>query len=535
MHMRRVAWFMIFLGFTALAGGYSVHQGTDANFDLQNYHLYDAFAALTNRYTYDFNAAGISQSYLSPVLDFPFYGMLLLFNDHPILVAFLQGAMHSANLLCITLLAWHLFRRNQTSSYWQRPILSFLAVLIGATGAGSLSVIGTTTNDVQSTIPCLWALFAVIVGIDTARSDSSRALRLLAIGGFAAGVAVGFKLTTCTYAIALTVSLICLPRRFLPRAFAWFFISAFIGLAITGAPHFLRMYVLFQNPIFPYYNNIFKSPYFEPIGLFDERFLPKSLMQYFTYPFMWAGTSKDPIVTELPLRDTRFAFAIALGAATVVSRLLSELMTHKTVSQRETNYGMRALVVFAAVSYILWVAMFSIYRYFILVELVTGILIIAALNQFLKFRYVITTATAISALCIVTTIRPDWHHITFGNQYLTINKPDLPSNTFVLIGTNYPVGYTIPFFDYRIRWAKIDKWTMPDRKNLLAQNLAQAIRTHHGPFMLEQDELGDQKQIAVFLEKSSLERVDSDCKIVSSNFEPAPLKLCPLRHFDNRQ
>ena len=50
----------------------SLYLGQDNNFDLKNYHIYNAWAVLTDRWSQDIFAAG-PQTYFSPLLDIPYY------------------------------------------------------------------------------------------------------------------------------------------------------------------------------------------------------------------------------------------------------------------------------------------------------------------------------------------------------------------------------------------------------------------------------------------------------------------------------
>ena len=63
----------------------------DNNWDLRNYHLYNAFAWLDGRVSRDLFAAGY-QSYFNPLLDLPYYVLSVqLLPGFPRLVAVLSG------------------------------------------------------------------------------------------------------------------------------------------------------------------------------------------------------------------------------------------------------------------------------------------------------------------------------------------------------------------------------------------------------------------------------------------------------------
>jgi hypothetical protein len=70
----------------AVAGLVSWRRGQDANWDLQNYHYYNAWALLTGRLDRDIAAAQL-QTYLNPLLDVPFY-LMVAADWPPRLIAF---------------------------------------------------------------------------------------------------------------------------------------------------------------------------------------------------------------------------------------------------------------------------------------------------------------------------------------------------------------------------------------------------------------------------------------------------------------
>src|SRR5688572_20360302 len=95
----------LLLALALVTGLYSVHLGIPQMWDIKNYHIYNPFAALNDRYFFDV-APAQPQGYLNPTLDLPLYLLIEWFNDYPRLIAFLLGAGHALNLLCVALLAW---------------------------------------------------------------------------------------------------------------------------------------------------------------------------------------------------------------------------------------------------------------------------------------------------------------------------------------------------------------------------------------------------------------------------------------------
>ena len=133
----------------ATAGALSVAMGPDNNWDLRYYHLYAPWAYLHGRYLYDI-APAQSQGFFNPTADLLFYAQISSrLNEAPRIIAFIMGAVHGLNAVLILTIAVHVIRPRRQ---WERTLLGAVAFLVGASGAGSISLLGTTTNDPVASI-----------------------------------------------------------------------------------------------------------------------------------------------------------------------------------------------------------------------------------------------------------------------------------------------------------------------------------------------------------------------------------------------
>src|SRR5579871_1770683 len=131
----------------AAAGVVSIMLGPDNYWDLRYYHLYDPWAYLHGRYLYDLGPAQ-EQGFLNPVADFLLYGLVSSpLNDFPRIVAFIMGAVHGINAALVYAIACHVIRVPQETERWT---LRAVAFLIGVTGAGWISLLGGSSNDLTS-------------------------------------------------------------------------------------------------------------------------------------------------------------------------------------------------------------------------------------------------------------------------------------------------------------------------------------------------------------------------------------------------
>ena len=142
-----------------LAGFASIALRQDSNWDLQNYHLYNAWAFVHDRFGIDWAPAQL-QSFYSPFLDLPFYALLAA-DVPPRLIAFA--------LAIPTGIAWFFFARIVTMLFATgagrvRGPAIVAAIAIGVTAPMSVSLIGLTMNDWYTAAFVLAALWLVVRG-----------------------------------------------------------------------------------------------------------------------------------------------------------------------------------------------------------------------------------------------------------------------------------------------------------------------------------------------------------------------------------
>jgi len=283
-------------------GVLSVALGPDNYWDLRYYHLYAPWAYLHDRYLYDVGPAQ-EQGFLNPTADLLFYGLISSpLNETPRLIAFIMGAMHGINAAVLFAISSHVIRPVQTLERWT---LTAAASLMGVSGAGFVSLVGTATNDLTSS---LFVMAALLGALKVAGPRSERGAWLgFAGSGLLAGIGIGLKYTSAIFIPGLgAVALLVAIRRRTVGGLIAFGAGALLGFLAVAGHHMLTLWVDFGNPTFPYLNQIFQSPYWEPEAVRDVRFLPRDLWQLITYPFCWT-TVDTYIVAEPPFRDWRAA------------------------------------------------------------------------------------------------------------------------------------------------------------------------------------------------------------------------------------
>lgn len=410
--------------------------GQDANWDQQNYHLYDAYAFLHDRLSLDVAPAG-NQSYFNPLPYLPFY--LLIETFPPRLAAMVLGALQASVLVLVLVIARQVAGAGVLSTRW--AVVAALA--ISAASPVALSELGTSFADLLLSALVLAAL-GVMLPVGSARR---RARLLLFLAALLMGAGAGLKLTNTVFCIGLAVACVVGWRTTRERLIALLCtaLGGMTGFLVADGFWGLQLWEAFKNPVFPYYNNIFRSPDFPPIAIYDPEWIPKSLVDGLSYPFQWALGMRPSL--ELPFRDVRYATLILLtaaAAALAVARRGRPLQEDAVTD--DTWRARRRLAIFAVVSFLLWLYQFGYQRYLIPLELLLGPLFLCVLAAIFGQKRQAVPALMLAALAAVTVKSPDWGHIKWSGSWYGLKVPAaLEGNSLYFLG-DPPLGYVAALF-----------------------------------------------------------------------------------------
>ena len=507
-------------------GVLSVALGPDNYWDLRYYHLYAPWAYLHDRYLYDIGPAQ-EQGFLNPVADLILYGLISSpLNETPRVIAFIMGAMHGINAAALFAITCHVIRPLRTLERWT---LRAAAWLMGVSGAGFVSLVGTSSNDLTSSMFVLGSLLGVLRAAPPA---TERETRLgLAGAGLLAGLGIGLKYTSAVYAPGLVaVALLVAVRRKTFGGLIVFGVGTLLGFLAVSGHHMLTLWHDFGNPTFPYLNQIFQSPYWEPQAVRDPRFLPQDFWQLITYPFYWT-TVDTYIVTEPPFRDWRAAIAYVVTAAGLVALAMSYVRNGYRRRRTSTQTsGLDLVFIFAILSYFCWALGFGYYRYAIPLEMLTGVVTIGVLIWLFEGRRLRVIA-AIVALTVAaaSTVYLDWGRGRYGDRYVDVRVPALPVHSIVLVATWDPVAFFIPFADPNTQFLGIENnYLELSQDNKLATKVKRIMRTPGRPkFILNVDEFNGDKLNGI-LGHFSLRLSTLPCQPIWSNLEGHALSLCRI-------
>jgi hypothetical protein len=416
----------IALGSLSAGAIYTWFVGEDVNWDWLNYHEYNVWAVIHNRYSIDALPAGF-QTYFNPTVYYPVY-YLRHFLPLPYGLMII-GAVHGLNLLLIYFLIRALLRETATAS------AIGAAILIAAVGPMTLSEVGTSFSDILTALPILAGCVLIL-----SSGESQHGRYILA--GLLIGAAIGLKLTNAVYAIGAAAAVLAASRPVL--ATLCLGLGGAIGAVATGGAWGLMLWRELGNPIFPLFNAVFQSRELMPMNIMDWQFLPRGILDALAYPFYWlVGDNRS---SEYPFRDARFAVATVL----IVLGIGRGLVTRTDIfTRRDTQF-----LLFFGVSYAAWLGVFSIQRYAIVLELLCAPLIVlliarvsAAAPGSASLRITsmrLNAAMLVVAVAIALWSQPgDWFRRPWSNAYNPAISKSLEQPALYLL-LDKPLAYIAP-------------------------------------------------------------------------------------------
>lgn len=429
-NIQSLVYFSIFFGCAA------VLKGQDINWDLLSYHFYNGFAFLHHRMHQDL-MPGLMQTYLNPLFDTLTY--LLIKLHHPKVTTFLLGTVNGINAFLIYKISLKVFKMGSDAvSQGSDPILPILlSILIGITGADNISLLGSTTNDTYSTVFVLTAVYFYLLSLDEKPSRFYFCLSALLIGAV-----FGLKMTNLIYFVGLNIVLLFFELTLTDFLIYW--ACCFIGFFLVDGAWMYKVYMQFGNPIFPFYNNYFHSIYISKYTFnLSPGFVRVPWYVSLLLPF-YLSLNPTTYTSEMDLQDGRLALVFS---ALILTLIFKFRFANVNKDVKHKNKYLNVLIIFFVASYLVWLWLFSVYRYILPLEMLSGILVIALLKPFFTTKKVFNLSVVlIFILALLSTHAPNWGRKHFGKDYFAVHTPKLPNDAVVVLLTR-PYSYTIPYFN----------------------------------------------------------------------------------------
>ena len=495
-----------------------VARGKDMSWDFRNYHWYIPYAFLHHRLGFDV-AVAHQATYYNPLLDTPFY--LLATHVRAWLALGVLGAVQGASVFPLYLISRTLVRLEPV-----RLIAAILALLSMA-GSLTLYLAGATYYDNVMSLFVLSALVIVITRRSTLGEGSLAQAAILAfVAGLLVGSAVGLKLPEAPFALGFAALLAVLPGDFRhagTRLLAGG-LGGLLGFAVFAGFWMVAMMQLTGNPVFPYFNQFFHSPLALAAPYRDLRFIPRSLEHQLLFPILFSFDWR--VADDLPFHDMRVGVAYVLMIVTIPLWFLARRRENRLVAP-DVAAGLFA---FAGVSYVAWLRVFAIYRYILILEMLSPLLIAAAIGLWpLSERARVLTAAAI-LLWVQATMKvlaPERAPVT--DPYVQAAIPPIPDpdHSMILMTGEAPLGYLVPSLPPQIPVLRIDGWLIqPQDGSRLTAEARNRVDTFRGDLFVIAD-AGEIARSRGALAAYGLAMNERECRNIVTNLA-GPYRFCPL-------
>jgi len=435
--------------------------GMDANWDLRNYHFYNGWRLLNGLVGRDVLVAQ-PPSFYNPLLDVPYAWAVERVPAK--VIGFALGAAHGLNAVLLFAIAQRLLR---PANPWAAAVLA----LAGATGAGGLSELGTVFYDNILSVGVLASVLVVVARWEVlAEAPLGRAARSALVAGVPVGLAFGLKQPVVLFCAGLAAAFLLVPGRG-PWLALWCGLGAGLGFALTGGYWAWHLWQSTGNPLFPYFNQFFASPWGLAQSYRDRAYLPASLWDAVTLGFRYPFNPR--VAGEAWNVDFRL-FALLALLPLAFRRAADPLARPAPIAW---------LLAAALVSYALWLALFSIYRYVIALEMLAPILAVALLGKLPAGRRLrVAVAGTMVAVLMATTDPGTWLRVPWRERAIEANVPPVEPSALVLVTGHEPLSFLVPLFPKSVRFLRVDStFALPTGPNPFRTLFRQAVEGARGP------------------------------------------------------
>jgi len=357
--------------------------GKDMTWDTLHYHLYAGFSALHDRFGQDYFAAG-PQSYFNPYVYVPFF-LLATSGLTAVAAASILAVVESGLLWLSYELALAVVPQATART---RIAIGVCAVLLSLANPVLINQFGASSADVITAELVLAGWLLLIL------ASQAPSLAKLLGAGVLLGAGSALKLDNALHALSGCLILLFLPvawRKQLGLA-ACCLLAMACGFLLFAVPWGVHLERHFGNPMFPFFNGMFRSPQFTTHHVQDLRFVPGTLGEALWRPLTIAAPMKM-VDAELTSPDLRYALLLVLGAILLMRWSWRCLKYRGELIGSATDFQPARLLLALGgafvLDWVLWLDTSGNGRYFIPMACVAAVLVVTLMFRLLAARIVL--------------------------------------------------------------------------------------------------------------------------------------------------
>ncbi|MBR3603181.1 MAG: hypothetical protein IKL48_00560 [Elusimicrobiaceae bacterium] len=420
---------LLFLFCIVVGGLISLWLGQDIGFDINNYHLYIPYAFLHGRLFTDIIAAGPVHTFFNPLPDIPFFLLFYYLNDWPKVTGFLLGGYYGIFLFALFKWVPLVLQGNRC----QDKCLQWITVFFAATGMAAFLQVGHSSNEELMGFLAVLAAYLIFRGTDEKLHFN---LKNILWAAFWASLATGLKHTAAPAAIGIGTACLFLLIKNKSSYKQYFYVigAALGGFLLTDGYFLWEKYDKLQNPLFPFFNHIFHSPFYPNEALANSSYVPDGWKEWLFLPFLR--------VTWFNNWDYVVDFRLILGLTSVVLLIIGGLFY---IKKRPLSKTYALLLCFFIGTYVPWVILFGNLRYGIFLEVLSSLLFVFLLRRFLSAKFVCVIVVGILFLSAFTPF-PRFPRTPYKHKNILFSQSvSMEKNSLVVVVGH--ISFVIPFLD----------------------------------------------------------------------------------------
>jgi hypothetical protein len=353
-------------------------------------------------------------------------------------------------------------------------------------------------GDTTASIPLLLSLLLVLGGWQASHERASA--RLWLVAGSLAGASVGLKLTMGAPALALgaLIALRVLRRHLRIGAAGAFLGGGVLGFLATAGHWCWLLWERFGNPLFPFVNQVFRSPYLPAEPLRDLRWAAQGPWDLVAVPLLMA-IGETIRLQEIPFRDARFLLVLVAALGWISLRCSGR--------RSPLPPGQHDLWAFFLMAYLAWMAAFFYYRYASVLEYLAPLVLVILVQAWLP-RVARPLVLVAGAYLLVFSSFGSWQRHAWWDRWWRVTLPTQAYESDSLVLLTSPLNsFLVPYFPERTRFVGLEWVGSPRFDDLVTATLG----AHRGTLMALASV--DERLVAGSLRRYAL-TVTDDCGII---------------------
>lgn len=489
--------FMFFIA--SLISFVSLRMGQDLNGDVFNYHEYNAYSFLKDRFLKDISPAG-AHTFFNPYLDVFNY----LINNHinNILAPLILGLIDGLVVVPLFFIC-NFFIENKKISFLLTFICSISSPMF-------LAQVGESMHDNFIAILQLCSFYLILIYIRRCN------IKYLALSSIICGVSFGLKMTSAAVIPALFLLVVIYSKRkIIPIAV--FSLFNLLGFLISDGLWAYKLYKYYKNPFFPFVNNVFKSPYAltDSHATRDMYFFNFHGLEKILYPFYFSDNFYR--VASAGNAHSVVNYNALLCFFVLIMYYISQLSSENKILKKDFNI----LSIFYIVFFYTWQYTFGVYRYFMACEVLSP-LVIFVFSKNIIFNILgkkMSSIISIFFVMFVVTINyskgmPDWGRGVYTYPYIKADYPETIKEADVLFLGSWFSAWVIPAINPQGSVVSVDKGVLEFRNENYIKRYFSINRRRNMYILfsdLHIDRLDMEKQFSKkFLENNYKLKIDFD-------------------------